>query len=71
MKKICCELCGKILDKKEGIRNIEIRKISDESFVDYPQEYDANFLLEYDICLRCFLQIQREINRIKNIGNMK
>ena len=38
-----------------------------DDFKAYPNDYSSSFLLNYDICLNCFLKIKREINRIKKL----
>ena len=70
-KQICCDICNKILTKKEGIRFIEITKIEQEDFENYPEGYSSNIFFKKDMCLSCSQKIEREINRIIKIKEVR
>ena len=70
MRKLVCDLCQKELTKEEGIRKIEVVKVSTKHFEDYPSSYDASSLYNLDICLKCFLNIEKEIIKIKKRGRL-
>ena len=72
MKKICCDLCEKVLTKKEGIRFIEIARVEKGDFENYPNDYGSDIFVKKDICLSCSQKIEREIIRIIKLkGNTK
>ena len=64
-KQICCDLCGKILTKKEGIRYIDLIKVEAGDFENYPETYSSDTLIEKDLCLSCFHEIEKAINKLK------
>ena len=65
-----CDLCSKVLTKKEGIRIVEINKINNKDFDKYPDHYSAEGIIDYEICMICSLKIERCINTIKKLGEV-
>lgn len=64
MKTIICDKCKETIELKKGeLFNLELREI--ETPESYPESYDADYVLEMDLCKNCYKKIKKDIKNDK------